>query len=379
MPTSTKRYPWIPRFQASRKMARPVTDAADDRAGGDREGAALEVDDDDQRPDGRPLGEAEDVGAAQGVTRDGLEDGARDAERGADHQPHQDPRQPQVLHDECLAGVAATGQGAEHLARCHRVVAGADQRDGHGQCDDEQQKSDRDGTQIEPEGEPARGAHRDHPPRRRRPRTALRARTGRRAAPFLRHLVGPLLGYSRASRAARPFRASRSRSQLGHPPTPYEIDEDGSADDRRDDADLQLAGPGRDPAERRPRRAAGPARAPPQYGRIQRRSGPVMARTTCGTISPTKTIGPQAAVAPPHSSVTATHRQHAGAGQAGRPGPAPVVAEGDGVQRPGEQQREHAAHHQERRDVGDRRHGRRRPANRPSRNASGRAPRCPAA
>lgn len=35
-------------------------------------------------------------------------------------------------------------------------------------------------------------------------------------------------------------------------------------------------------------------------------SGPVMARTRCGIISPMKTIGPHAAVAAPHSSVTAS-------------------------------------------------------------------------
>ena len=63
----------------------------------------------------------------------------------------------------------------------------------------------------------------------------------------------------------------------------------------------------------------------------------------CGTISPTKTIGPQAAVAAPHSRVTATIaaarvQRGAGAEGAGR-----VVAERQRVQRPGERQREERA------------------------------------
>ena len=41
-------------------------------------------------------------------------------------------------------------------------------------------------------------------------------------------------------------------------------------------------------------------------GRIQRWSGPTTVRSACGTMSPTKAIGPAAAVAAPHSSVTAT-------------------------------------------------------------------------
>ena len=39
---------------------------------------------------------------------------------------------------------------------------------------------------------------------------------------------------------------------------------------------------------------------------IQRWSGPTNQRTACGTINPTKAIGPATAVAAPQSRVTAT-------------------------------------------------------------------------
>ncbi len=43
-----------------------------------------------------------------------------------------------------------------------------------------------------------------------------------------------------------------------------------------------------------------------EYGSTQRWSGPTTSRTAWGTASPTKAIGPAAAVAAPHSNVTAT-------------------------------------------------------------------------
>ncbi|CAM5448106.1 hypothetical protein SNARM312S_01747 [Streptomyces narbonensis] len=43
-----------------------------------------------------------------------------------------------------------------------------------------------------------------------------------------------------------------------------------------------------------------------EYANTHRWSGPTTKRATCGTASPTKPIGPAAAVAAPHRSITAT-------------------------------------------------------------------------
>ena len=72
-----------------------------------------------------------------------------------------------------------------------------------------------------------------------------------------------------------------------------------------------------------------------EYGSSQRCSGPVQRRTMCGTVSPTKPIGPQAATAVPGGQHDRQRAQDAGARHRRAEGAGGVLAERQGVQRAG--------------------------------------------
>ena len=143
-----------------------------------------------------------------------------------------------------------------------------------------------------------------------------RARPGRRA----RRRRPPPSGPTRR-RAAGPARTRSDRARdagvgLGggahiahHPGAADQEDEDRAADQRHHDADLQLAGSHDHPAEHvgeeQQQRADQARRTGPSSGSRRRRSS----RATWGTTSPTKAIGPQAAVAAPASSITRERRR----------------------------------------------------------------------
>ena len=118
----------------------------------------------------------------------------------------------------------------------------------------------------------------------------------------------------------------------------------GAPDEGRDDA--AWSSPGR--ATTRPSDVGDEQEHRPEHQRstasTQRWSVPAIARATCGTVSPTKAIGPTAAVAAPPSSVMATAPASACARRAAPSARAGVVAERERVERPGEHERDQDAH-----------------------------------
>ena len=190
--------------------------------------------------------EADHVGRAERVARDGLEDRAGDAERGAGEQAVDGARQPQRLDDE------------RRLPGRRRRAAS---------------------------------------PRRRAGRPGTRRCRGRgppapAAAAASAAIVASTRGAGRIT--AAPPAGRRTRAMNSGPPrnaqtTPTWISPGGSITR---------------PITSAPSSSVGATTT--ANGSTQRWSGPVIARTMCGTARPMNAIGPAAAVAAPHSRVIAT-------------------------------------------------------------------------
>ncbi len=92
------------------------------------------------------LVDAEDVGAGERVAGEGLGQGAGQAERQADQDRDQGLGEPQLHHDEPLAGVATAEERRDHVRhRDLEVTHGEVDRDEHGQ-DDEAEDGDEAGA-----------------------------------------------------------------------------------------------------------------------------------------------------------------------------------------------------------------------------------------
>ena len=76
--------------------------------------------------------------------------------------------------------------------------------------------------------------------------------------------------------------------------------------------------------------------------------GPVIARATCGTVRPRNEIGPAAAVAAPHSRVTATAPRDPRAADVRAERARRVVAQRERVERAGQRERDQQPEHDER-------------------------------
>ena len=240
MPTRTSRWPSIPARQVSTNSSaadqqgaaqrrRGHAEAADSVAAAGADPPASTID--RNRPDRGALGDAEDVGGGQRVAGEGLEQRAGQAEGRADQRADDDPRRPQLEHDEGLRRRRRADQRAQHVADADRVVAAAQ----------------------------ARPRRRAPGRRRRRPGPAPAASgAGPTAAPGGRPAGGAPVDTGAHSR--------------GHPAAPDERDEERRPEQGQHDAGLQLARPGHDPAhhvggEQQHRRRAAPSRGSASGGR----------------------------------------------------------------------------------------------------------------
>src|SRR5690606_4217522 len=220
-----------------------------------------------------------------------LEDRAGQAERRADREARHRARQPDLVDDERVGGRPLPGQGAHDLGGAHREVPGADEQHGHAERHGQAGRGDGDGARPEAQREPGGGPHDGE------------------ARPAVQEAAA---GHGAAARCGG--RRTRYRNS-GPPATTMTIPtctSEGCATTR--------------PATSAASISAGDRTA--QYGNSQRRSEPVRARTRCGTISPTKMIGPQAAVAAPHSSVIVTMaaaRARAGSAPSARAESSPIA------------------------------------------------------
>src|SRR5690606_27826493 len=214
--------------------------------------------------------------AAQRVARQALEHRPRGAERGPDEEGHQRPRQPSAVDDELGQRIRwVAEQRAHHVEHADAVVADGQR----GQEDDD----DGDGQ----------GRAHGHDPAVEPERPPVVATTGGVARGGQIERLDPEVLSSRSGVAARGdvgthrLTVRRRRTKAIRPGPPMIVvtmptcssPVDSTTRPTMSDTSIRIGATTR------------------QNGRIQRWSGPVNARTRCGTIKPTKPMGPTAAVA----------------------------------------------------------------------------------
>src|SRR5690606_36410874 len=259
-------------------------DAPDERARRDARVPAADHEDHDERARVGAGAEPDDVGAAERVAGDRLEDRAARAERRAEHESEEGARQAPLHDDEAHRSVHGAHERVEHLRHAERVVARRQRDDAEREPDERERRAHRERPHVEPEA---------HAP-------AERPDDARGAAEAA--AVPSAVGHARArghrvpdGRAHSPLAEERrtSATSTGAPTNAVTMptcSSPGETTTRPTTSDTSS------------RTGASTA----AYGRIQRWSGPTAHRATCGTMRPTNAIGPAAAVAAPHRSITAT-------------------------------------------------------------------------
>ena len=306
--------------------ARRGTRRAGTAAPAEAEGRA--GDDDEHGRRGRARGHADDVRAGQRVAGQALEHRAGQAEQGPDQRPRHSARGSRsVMSDEVGLG-RAPADDARAAARAAGTAKSPTETE-----------TSRTATQ-------ATASATDTTTARARPVVRVR-RTTARTAGRRRRTGRRCPGQAGAAGGASRLIGSHLRQR----PAADQGDEDRGADQRGDEADLQLGRAGDDPAEDvgQQQRATG-ARTADQAS-TQRVAGPVIARAACGTVSPTKPIGPAAAVAPPTSRTTASAHTTRTAPTLAPSDAGHVVAHGEHVERAAAQHREDHADDDERRHL----------------------------
>src|SRR5690606_15682348 len=198
-------------------------------------------------------GEADEVGAAQRVPGEALEDRPAQPERGADQQPGGHARGAQLVDDQLGDRRAVADQGGQDVRHRYGELAGGDRRHRDHAGDHQQQERHGQRARRQPERPGAKAEVHSAAILLRR---AIMMKIG---APIAAHMMPTCTSPGRA--------ISR-------------------------------------PATSAPSSSTGATTA--EYGSTHRWSWPTTARTACGTASPTNHSGPAAAVADPHSSVTAS-------------------------------------------------------------------------